>query len=96
MHIPQPSIGAPITRAPWSPVVSTLSEIAANLLKLETLTPQASANSALNEGMGWEQLMALSQEKDIVKWQAALSELIDNNPGKRRVTVLRVIEGGLA
>jgi hypothetical protein len=30
------------------------------------------------------------------KWQAALNRHIANNPGKRRVTMLRVIEGGLS
>jgi hypothetical protein len=46
--------------------------------------------------MGWEQLMMLSQEKDVLKWQAALSRLIADNPGQRRVTVMRVIQGGIA
>jgi hypothetical protein len=40
--------------------------------------------------------MALSKEKDVHKWQAALNEMISHTPGKRRVTVLRVIEGGLS
>lgn len=78
------------------PVVSTLSEIAANLLKRERMAEAANESSAAPQGMGWQELLALSQEKDIHKWQAALNELIADNPGKRRVTVLRVIEGGLA
>lgn len=78
------------------PAMSTLSEIAANLLKREG-SPEISAAQAGPRGpMGWEQLMMLSKEKDIVKWQAALSRLIADNPGQRRVTVMRVIQGGLS
>ncbi|HXR01424.1 MAG TPA: hypothetical protein VN798_13630 [Pseudomonas sp.] len=76
--------------------MSTLSEIAANLLKRERLNESVGAGIAAQEAMGWEQLMTLSREKDVHKWQAALNQLIENNPGKRRVTVLRVIEGGLS
>ena len=76
--------------------MSTLSEIAANLLKREHMTQAANESMVSQEGMGWQQLLALSQEKDIHKWQASLNDLIANNPGTRRVTVLRVIEGGLA
>jgi len=78
------------------PALSTLSEIAANLLKRERLNESVGAGIAAQEAMGWEQLMTLSREKDVHKWQAALNQLIENNPGKRRVTVLRVIEGGLS
>jgi hypothetical protein len=78
------------------PTLSTLSEIAANLLKRERLNESVGAGIAAQEAMGWEQLMTLSREKDVHKWQAALNQLIENNPGKRRVTVLRVIEGGLS
>jgi hypothetical protein len=74
------------------PAMSTLSEIAANLLKREDSPEQAGPRGP----MGWEQLMMLSKEKDILKWQAALSRLIADNPGQRRVTVMRVIQGGLA
>jgi predicted metal-dependent peptidase len=78
------------------PAMSTLSEIAANLLKRED-SPEISAAQAGPRGpMGWEQLMMLSKEKDILKWQAALSRLIADNPGQRRVTVMRVIQGGLS
>ncbi|MFK3973706.1 hypothetical protein ACI2KS_23615 [Pseudomonas sp. NPDC087358] len=76
--------------------MSTLSEIAANLLKRERLNESVGAGIAAQEAMGWEQLMTLSRERDVHKWQAALNQLIENNPGKRRVTVLRVIEGGLS
>lgn len=76
--------------------MSTLSEIAANLLKRERMIEATSAVAAAQGTMGWEQLLALSKEKDVHRWQAALSELISNTPGKRRVTVLRVIKGGLS
>lgn len=76
--------------------MSTLSEIAANLLKRERMTQAANESMAAPQGMGWQDLLALSQEKDIHKWQSALNDLIDRNPGARRVTVLRVIEGGLS
>ncbi|MFJ3487336.1 hypothetical protein ACIPL1_28525 [Pseudomonas sp. NPDC090202] len=75
--------------------MSTLSEIAANLLKRERMTEEANAKAAVQHPMGWEQLMALSKEKDIEKWQATLSDMIAHNTGKR-VTVMRVIEGGLS
>lgn len=78
------------------PALSTLTEIAANLLKRERLTDGSSVEVSRQGVMGWEQLMALSQEKDVHKWQAALNELISKTPGKRRVTVLRVIQGGLS
>ncbi|MFJ5296515.1 hypothetical protein ACIQAL_08320 [Pseudomonas sp. NPDC088368] len=78
------------------PALSTLSEIAANLLKRERMTEGSSAKGVAQDAMGWEQLMALSKEKDVHKWQAALNEMISHTPGKRRVTVLRVIEGGLS
>jgi hypothetical protein len=80
------------------PALSTLSEIAANLLKRERMAEggSTSAGTIAQQAVGLEQLMALSREKDVHKWQEALSQLIADNPGKRRVTVLRVIEGGLA
>lgn len=78
------------------PALSTLSEIAANLLKRERMSEGSSAQVAAQDAMGWEQLMTLSREKDVHKWQAALNDLISKTPGKRRVTVLRVIEGGLS
>lgn len=77
------------------PIVSTLSEIAANLLKRERNAESASA-SVDTQLSGWEQLMAIASETDVHKWQAALNRHIANNPGKRRVTMLRVIEGGLS
>ena len=77
------------------PIVSTLSEIAANLLKREHLAESTSAG-VQTQVSGWEQLMAIANEKDIHKWQAALSRHIAENPGKRRVTMLRVVQGGLA
>lgn len=77
------------------PIVSTLSEIAANLLKRERNAESASA-SVETQVSGWEQLMAIANETDVHKWQAALNRHIANNPGKRRVTMLRVIEGGLS
>ena len=78
--------------------MSTLSEIAANLLKRERMAEggSTSAGTTAQQAVGLEHLMALSREKDVHKWQAALSQLIADNPGKRRVTVLRVIEGGLS
>ena len=76
--------------------MSTLSEIAANLLKREDSPEQAAAQAGPRGPISWEQLMMLSKEKDILKWQAALSRLIADNPGQRRVTVMRVIQGGLA
>jgi hypothetical protein len=76
------------------PILSTLSEIAANLLKRERLNEGTGV--AAPEAMGWEQLMTLSREKDVHKWQTALNQLIENNPGQRRVTVLRIIQGGLS
>ncbi|HEX8594603.1 MAG TPA: hypothetical protein VF682_15200 [Pseudomonas sp.] len=76
--------------------MSTLSEIAANLLKREDSPENAVTQAGPRGPMGWEQLMTLSKEKDILKWQAALSRLIADNPGQRRVTVMRVIQGGLA
>lgn len=78
------------------PVLSTLSEIAANLLKRERMTESASAEGGTQFTSGWDELMALANEKDVHKWQAALSQHIANSPGKRRVTMLRVIKGGLA
>lgn len=75
--------------------MSTLSEIAANLLKRERLAEGASAK-VVTQTTGWEELMALANEKDIHKWQAALSEHIASHPGKRRVVMLRVIQGGLS
>jgi hypothetical protein len=77
------------------PIVSTLSEIAANLLKRERNAESTSA-SVETQVSGWEQLMAIAKETDVHKWQAALNRHIANNPGKRRVTMLRVIEGGLS
>jgi predicted metal-dependent peptidase len=76
--------------------LSTLSEIAANLLKREHMTEAPGAQGAAPAGMGWEQLMALSREKDVLKWQAQLSDLISRTQGQRRVTVMRVIQGGLS
>ncbi|MDD1965858.1 hypothetical protein NPS29_11050 [Pseudomonas putida] len=76
--------------------MSTLSEIAANLLKRERMAEGSNAVTTAQQAVGLEQLMALSREKDVHKWQEALSQLIADNPGKRRVTVLRVIEGGLS
>jgi hypothetical protein len=76
--------------------LSTLSEIAANLLKRERMAEGSNAVTTAQQAVGLEQLMALSREKDVHKWQEALSQLIADNPGKRRVTVLRVIEGGLS
>jgi hypothetical protein len=77
------------------PVVSTLSEIAANLLKRERMAESTGAGVE-TQASGWEQLMAIAKESDIHKWQAALNQHIADNPGKRRVTMLRVIEGGMA
>ncbi|RAU43404.1 hypothetical protein DBY65_023210 [Pseudomonas sp. RIT412] len=76
--------------------MSTLSEIAANLMKRERMAEAANESRVASQGMGWQALMALSQEKDIHRWQAALNQMIAQNPGKQRVTVLRVIEGGLS
>jgi hypothetical protein len=78
------------------PALSTLSEIAANLLKRERMAEGSNAGTTAQQAVGLEQLMALSREKDVHKWQEALSQLIADSPGKRRVTVLRVIEGGLS
>jgi sulfur carrier protein ThiS len=78
------------------PALSTLSEIAANLLKRERAIDGSGVDIIPASMMGWEQLMALSKETDVLKWQAALNKLIADNPGKRRVTVMRVIQGGLA
>ena len=78
------------------PTLSTLSEIAANLLKRERMAEGSGVEVATQDAMGWERLMALSREKDVHAWQAALNEMISQTPGPRRVTVLRVIEGGLA
>jgi predicted metal-dependent peptidase len=78
------------------PAMSTISEIAANLSKREDSPEKAATQAGPRGPMGWEQLMMLSKEKDVLKWQAALSRLIADNPGQRRVTVMRVIQGGLA
>ena len=75
--------------------MSTLSEIAANLLKREPIAESASATVG-TQAAGWEQLMEIAKETDVHKWQAALNRHIANNPGKRRVTMLRVIKGGLS
>jgi predicted metal-dependent peptidase len=75
--------------------MSTLSEIAANLMKREDSPEPTAIQGGPRGPMGWEQLLMLSQEKDVLKWQAALSRLIADNPGQRRVTVMRVIQGGL-
>ncbi|WP_296260370.1 MULTISPECIES: hypothetical protein [unclassified Pseudomonas] len=76
--------------------MSTLSEIAANLMKRERMAELSSAQLMAQDEMGWEQLMTLSRERDVHKWQAALTELISHTPVKRRVTVLRVIKGGMS
>ncbi len=78
------------------PALSTLSEIAANLLKRQRMTEGSSADVVPQSTMDWEQLIALSKESDVGKWQAALSQHIATRTGKRRVTVLRVIQGGLS
>lgn len=93
---PADSIDALADECVMEPALSTLSEIAANLMKRERMTEGSGAETAAQDAMGWEQLMTLSKEKDVHKWQAALTELVNNAPGKRRVTVLRVIEGGLS
>lgn len=78
------------------PVVSTLSEIAANLLKRERITEGSSATVAAQGVMDWEQVMALSEQSNVPAWQAALNQHIADSLEKRRTTVLRVIEGGLS
>jgi hypothetical protein len=76
--------------------LSTLSEIAANLLKRERVTRVSAEEVAAQDSAGWDALMTDARHGDIHQWQASLSQHIADNHGQRRVTVLRVIEGGLS
>ncbi len=76
--------------------LSTLSEIAANLLKRERVTRVSPEEVAAQDSVGWDALMTDARLGDIHQWQASLSQHIADNPGQRRVTVLRVIEGGMS
>jgi hypothetical protein len=78
------------------PTLSTLSEIAANLLKRERVTRVSAEEVAAQDSAGWDELMTDARHTDIHQWQASLSQHIADNQGQRRVTVLRVIEGGMS
>lgn len=68
--------------------LSTLAELAANLLKLERRAETAVIDTATHDAMGWEELMPFARTN------AAMSQPVITP--RSRVTVLRVIEGGLA
>lgn len=78
------------------PTLSTLSEIAANLLKRERVTRVSPEEVAAQDSAGWDELMTDARHDDIHQWQAALSQHMADNQGPRRMTVLRVIEGGMS
>ncbi|WP_139214087.1 hypothetical protein [Pseudomonas sp. NFACC02] len=76
--------------------MSTLSEIAANLLKRERVTRVSPEEVAAQDSAGWDELMTDARHSDIHQWQASLSQHLADRQGQRHVTVLRVIEGGLS
>jgi hypothetical protein len=74
--------------------LSTLAELAANLLKLERRVETPSLDTAAHDAMGWDELMPFPQQAESLSPPvAALANAI---PTRSRVTVLRLIDGGLA
>jgi hypothetical protein len=72
--------------------LSTLAELAANLLKLERRAETTLLDTAAQDAMGWEELMPFTQTSE------ALNTVVTTCAAtpRSRVTVLRLIEGGLA
>jgi hypothetical protein len=78
------------------PALSTLAEIAANLLKLERRAAAPEPDRLTLDSLGWDALMPLSAVTDAPG--DTLPAVIHANAGahKSRITVLRLIDGGLA
>lgn len=72
--------------------LSTLAELAANLLKLERRAETSLLDTAAHDAMGWEELMPFARTTEPLS--SPVTALVV--PPRSRVTVLRVIEGGLA
>jgi len=72
--------------------LSTLAELAANLLKLERRAETSLLDTAAQDAMGWEELMPFARMTEPLS--SPVTALVV--PTRSRVTVLRVIEGGLA
>lgn len=72
--------------------MSTLAELAANLLKLERRAETTLLDTAAHDAMGWDELMPFTRTTESVN--TSVTSLA--GAPRNRVTVLRVIEGGLA
>lgn len=72
--------------------LSTLAEIAANLLKLERRAETAVIDTATHDAMGWDELMPFARTNESLSQPFAALGV----PTRSRVTVLRLVEGGLA
>jgi hypothetical protein len=72
--------------------LSTLAELAANLLKLERRLDVMVTDTATHDAKGWDELMPFFAVAETTGQPTAALAVLPRS----RVTVLRLIEGGLA
>jgi hypothetical protein len=78
--------------------LSTLEEIAANLMALELRADRTQAKLYAQDAAGWDELMPTSRRNDVDYFpaQTFAPELIVQMPPRSKITVLRLIKGGLS
>ncbi|WP_341521562.1 hypothetical protein AABC73_26520 [Pseudomonas sp. G.S.17] len=78
--------------------MSTLEEIAANLMALELRADQTQAKLFALDDAGWEELMPRSRAEapDYFPAQTFAPDLLVQMPPRSKITVLRLIKGGLS
>lgn len=74
------------------PTLSTLAEIAANLLKLERRVGSTLSDTAAQDAKAWEELMPFGPAPHLLGQPVLAHAPISPRP---RVTVLRLLGGGL-
>jgi hypothetical protein len=78
--------------------LSTLEEIAANLMALELRADKTQAKLFALDDAGWEELMPRSRAEapDYFPAQTFAPDLLVQMPPRSKITVLRLIKGGLS
>ena len=78
------------------PALSTLAEIAANLLKLERRAAAPEPDRLTLDSLGWDALMPLSAVTALPGDTTPMLGQENVEASRSRITVLRLINGGLA
>lgn len=76
--------------------LSTLEEIAANLMALELRADRTQSKLYAQDAAGWEELMPISRRNEADYFPAQTFATEQVMPSRSKITVLRLIKGGLA